>query len=316
MANPVMTSQRAKPDSGRNPWAALQITDPASSFSFVLISDRTGGARPGVFERGLQVTDLLSPSFAVQLGDMIQGYTDDVSRIEEQWRQMDEMLAATRTSLLPVPGNHDVFSTAARTIWQQRYGCTYYHFRFADCLFLCVDTQDPPEDPTPSPDVEVSWDGPADAHPADYRKYLLATHDWEGQQPARVSDEQIGYFERALEDHADARWTFVMMHMPLWQGHNPIWARFRSMLGSRPYHAFAGHVHNYRQEIIDGRSHIRLGPTGGMWVLDGPEGNFDHVALVTVTAEGPVIANIVLDGVRDIAGRPILPVATATVPLN
>ena len=72
--------------------------------------------------------------------------------------------------------------------------------------------------------------------------------------------------------------------------------------GRRPDSAFAGHVHNYRHSPIDGRSHIRLGPTGGLWLLGGPEGNFDHVTQVTLTDDGPVLANILLEGVRDIDG--------------
>ncbi|HEY5845243.1 MAG TPA: hypothetical protein VIT42_00485, partial [Microlunatus sp.] len=65
----------------------------------------------------------------------------------------------------------------------------------------------------------------------------------------------------------------------------------------------------------DGRSHIRLGPTGGLWVLGGPEGNFDHVTQVTLTHDGPVLANILLEGVRDIDGQPLSPVATRSVPI-
>lgn len=306
-----------QPAAGR-PAAGLSVADlpgPGASFSFVVISDRTGGARPGVFERGLAVTDLLAPSFAVQLGDLIQGYTDDLSQVEDQWRQVDAMFATMRTRVFPVPGNHDAYSAGAAGIWRRRYGPNYYHFCFADCLFLCLDTQDPPEDPA-GEDQVPPWTGDAHAHPADYRRYLLATHDWEGRQPARMSEEQLAYVEEALRAHRDARWTFLMMHMPLWQGESPTWQRLRRALGTRPYHAFAGHVHNYRHQIIDGRSHVRMGPTGGMWVLDGPDGNFDHVALVTVTATEPVIANIILDGVRDIGGCPIRPVATGTVPLN
>ncbi|MER7276215.1 hypothetical protein ABT369_17335 [Dactylosporangium sp. NPDC000244] len=105
------------------------------------------------------------------------------------------------------------------------------------------------------------------------------------------------------------------MHMPLWQGNHPAWARIRAALGDRPYHAFAGHVHNYKHQHIDGNSHVRLGPTGGLWVLGGPDGNFDHVTQVTVTDNGPIVANILLDGVRDIDGEPILPVATRSIPI-
>ncbi|MER7276214.1 hypothetical protein ABT369_17330 [Dactylosporangium sp. NPDC000244] len=32
--------------------------------------------------------------------------------------------------------------------------------------------------------------------------------DWEGTQPAKLSEEQLAYVEHALRDNADARWTF------------------------------------------------------------------------------------------------------------
>jgi hypothetical protein len=80
------------------------------------------------------------------------------------------------------------------------------------------------------------------------------------------------------------------------------WAQIVEAFGGRPYTAMSGHVHNYQRRVIDGRDHIRLGPTGGLWVTSGDEGNFDHVMLVTVTAGGPVIANVVLDGVLGAEG--------------
>jgi hypothetical protein len=102
----------------------------------------------------------------------------------------------------------------------------------------------------------------------------------------------------------------------MWQGgHHPGWERLRRALGDRPYTAFAGHVHNYQRRTQDGRDHIRLGPTGGLWVLGGPEGNFDHVTLVTMSDTEPVITNITLNGFRDADGQPVLPVTLATVPV-
>lgn len=73
--------------------------------------------------------------------------------------------------------------------------------------------------------------------------------------------------------------------------------RIRHARGARPYAAFGGHVHNYRRTVIGGREHIRLGPTGGAWVVGGNEGSFDHLAWVTMTDEDLTIANIVLEGV-------------------
>lgn len=305
-------------DSRANPWTGLDLDARQSWFDFVLISDRTGGARPGVFERGLACTDLLAPTFAIQLGDLIEGYTNDPTEIERQWSELDTMVSQLRTPLFHVPGNHDVSTEAMAQIWEQRYGRRYFHFRFADVLFLVVDTQDPPFDLTPEALAGLSdFEDRVRRDPVTLRRILEGYFDWEGTQPANLSDEQLDYFETVLRDHADARWTFVCMHMPIWQGgEHPAWQRLRRALGDRPYTTFAGHVHNYQRRVIDGRDHIRLGPTGGLWVLSGPDGNFDHVSLVTMTDTEPVITSVTLNGFRDADGQPILPITLATVPVD
>jgi 3',5'-cyclic AMP phosphodiesterase CpdA len=304
-------------DGSANPWTQLPEAATHDRFSFVLISDRTGGARPGVFERGLACTDLLAPTFAVQLGDLIEGYTDDPAELDRQWSEIDGMIGELRTPLFHVPGNHDVSTPTMATLWDQRYGRRYYHFRYDDVLFLVVDTQDPPFDLAPEALAGLrDFEERVRREPVTQRRIIENYFDWEGAPPANVSEEQHEYHERVLRDHADARWTFVCMHMPMWQGgHHPGWERLRRALGDRPYTAFAGHVHNYQRRTQDGRDHIRLGPTGGLWVLGGPEGNFDHVTLVTMTDTEPVITNITLNGFRDADGQPVLPVTLATVPV-
>ncbi|MFN8027449.1 MAG: metallophosphoesterase [Acidimicrobiia bacterium] len=302
---------------GATPWTKLPDAARQGWFNFVLVGDRTGGARPGVFERGLACADLLAPTFAIQLGDLIEGYTDDAAELDQQWSEMDSMLGELRTPLFHVPGNHDVSTPEMAAVWDARYGCRYYHFRYDDVLFLVVDTQDPPFDLPPEALAGLrAFDVQIQKEPARMRRLAEQYFDWEGKAPANVSDEQHEYFERVLAEHADARWTFVCMHMPMWQGEHPAWDRLRAALGDRPYTAFAGHVHNYQRRVIDDRDHIRLGPTGGLWVLGGPDGNFDHVTLVTMTDTEPVITGITLNGVRDSDGQPILPVTLMTVPVT
>ena len=95
-------------------------------------------------------------------------------------------------------------------------------------------------------------------------------------------------------------------------GH-PALDRLRALLADRPYTVFAGHVHNYRREVIGGRDHIRLGPTGGAWVRTGNRGNFDHVSLVRVGRGAPTTANVVLDGVLGVDGGVYPPNEPSTV---
>ncbi len=52
---------------------------------------------------------------------------------------------------------------------------------------------------------------------------------------------------------------------------------------------------------IDGHEYITMGPVGASLHHDGP-GNVDHVTWVTMTGDGPQIANIALKGVFDRKG--------------
>jgi hypothetical protein len=213
---------------GANPWTSLDIEEVGRRFTFTLVSDRTGGARPGVFQRALACTDLLAPSFAIQLGDLIEGYTDDGAELSVQWDEIDEMLAELRTPMFHLPGNHDVSTPVMEDVWTARYGRRYHHFRFHDVLFCLLDTQDPPF--ALGPDVLGmlrDLEAQIQRDPAGMRAKAEAAIDWNGLQPATVSEEQQDYFARVLRDHADARWTILCMHMPIWQGDSPEWQRIR-----------------------------------------------------------------------------------------
>lgn len=277
------------PVEGARPWRAAEALDPPPrDFTFALLSDRTDRARPGVFERAVEVVNWLHPDFVIQIGDSIEGYTTDDSELAAQWKELDGILAGLERPLFRVVGNHDVSNEVMRDEWLRRHGLLYYHFRYADVLFLVLDTSDPPQPHATDPEPE----GPAEA-----RAY------WDSTLRADISDDQAHYFERVLAEHSDVRWTFVCMHIPAWQGDgHPALDRLYGALGERPYTMFGGHVHNYQHRIVRGRDHIRLGTTGGAWVLGGEEGNFDHVTLVRMTPAGPRIANLVLDGVLGIEG--------------
>ena len=81
---------------------------------------------------------------------------------------------------------------------------------------------------------------------------------------------------------------------------NPDWLLVEEWLEGRPHTVFAGHLHRYNLDRKHGHDRITLATTGGGSALRGLEyGEFDHVAWVTMTQEGPVIANLMLDGIHD-----------------
>jgi hypothetical protein len=78
------------------------------------------------------------------------------------------------------------------------------------------------------------------------------------------------------------------------------WSKIEDVLTDRPHTVFAGHFHSYAKYEKHGRRYIRLATTGGRSDLSGiTGGKFDHILWVTMTDQGPRIANLMLDGIHD-----------------
>ena len=66
-------------------------------FQFVVVGDRTGGHRPGVFSRALDKINALQPEFVVSVGDLIEGYSDDEGLIRQQWQALKSRSASVNS---------------------------------------------------------------------------------------------------------------------------------------------------------------------------------------------------------------------------
>jgi hypothetical protein len=78
------------------------------------------------------------------------------------------------------------------------------------------------------------------------------------------------------------------------------WPKVEKALGDRKYTVFAGHIHHYAKYIRNNRSYYMLGTTGGGSQLRGTSfGEFDHATWVTMTDQGPQLANLRLDGILE-----------------
>ena len=92
------------------------------------------------------------------------------------------------------------------------------------------------------------------------------------------------------------------MHSPPWAQSDPgNFTRIESLLAERPYTMFAGHTHTYNYTQRNGRDYITMGMTGAG--VPGKEvGHMDHLAWVTMTDEGPLISQLILNGILDKRG--------------
>jgi hypothetical protein len=260
------------------PWTDLALTSSAEDFQFVIVSDRTGGHRPGVFEAAIEKINLLQPDFVVSVGDLIEGYTEDHAVLTREWDEIEGFVGRLQMPFFYAAGNHDYSNETMSRLWRDRFGPSYYHFRHRDVLFLVLNSEiissvSNPGTPVPGPDQQ---------------------------------SRQLEYVERVLAEHADARHTFVVIHQPLWDAKkiHPDWLRIEVWLGARPYTVFAGHHHRYTAMRRHDRRFVTLASTGGTSRLRGIDhGEFDHVMWVSMTDEGPVFANLMLDGIQDVDVR-------------
>jgi hypothetical protein len=269
--NPIRSELQIEVES-RNPWTNLKINNDDGTFHFVVVSDRTGGHRARIFSLAVQQINLLQPAFVVSVGDLIEGYTKDAGKLAEQWKEFQGYTCKLQMPFFYVPGNHDVANPAQTREWSERFGRRYYHFIYRDVLFLAVASDDPAE-----------------------------SDDKGKNQMGKLSPEQIEYFRGVLKENGGVRWTVVCVHKPLWTQDNLAsngWLDLEKLLDGRNYTVFAGHIHRYQKFVRQGMNYYQLATTGGGSKLRGvPYGEFDHVAWVTMRKEGPVIANVMLDGI-------------------
>ena len=54
----------------------------------------------------------------INVGDMIEGYSDDKAELNAEWDEVDAMLNELEDAVLPTPGNHDIANDVAQQVWR------------------------------------------------------------------------------------------------------------------------------------------------------------------------------------------------------
>lgn len=248
-------------DTSKSPWTNLRFNNDPQNFQFALISDRTGGNRPGIFEEGIKKLNLMQPEFVLNIGDLLPGYTTDTSIIRRDWEEVNGIIAKLTMPFFYLPGNHDITNSTMGKVWEERFGSRYYSFVYKNCLFVVLDTND--------------------------------------DRDFNLSVKQKSYVLNAISSHSQVRWTFLLMHHPIWKYNTD--GRFQEIeekLKGRNYTVFAGHEHHYQQTKRNESNYIILSTTGAGNNLRGNYfGEFDHISWISMTGNGPVVANLRLDGI-------------------
>jgi serine/threonine-protein phosphatase CPPED1 len=250
-----------------NPWSNLKLNNDSKTFRFAIVSDRTGGARDGIFERAVDQLNVLQPEFVVSVGDFIEGYTEELEEIGKQWKEFNGFVNKLEMPFFYLPGNHDISNPVMEARWREQFGRRWYHFKYKDVLFLLLDTEESPAK----------------------------------KSPGKFGPDQVAEVKKVLEDNRDVRWTLVFMHRPIWHSKDAAklgWLPVEEALKGRRCTVFAGHEHKYQRELRNGIRFYTLATTGGSSKLRGLQfGEFDHIVWVTMKSDGPVLANLMMDGI-------------------
>ena len=255
-------------------------------FTFVVVSDRTGGHKKEAWAAAIRQVNLLRPDFVMSVGDLIEGYTEDAATLTAQWEEFEALTKKFDAPFFYCPGNHDVAndkqlaSNVMRNIFLERHGVggkTYYSFGYRGCHFIVLDSSG-----------------------------LI-------QRPG-LAEEQLAWVAKDLAAAKDARHVFVFYHHPLWR-HEKISARLHKLLPPDKTTIFHGHRHSLWFQRPAGIPSYTLGPTAAQGsgrrldvdpMRDRAVGLFRMFVHVNVDAGKPTVAFIPLNEV--------LPASYASLP--
>ena len=255
----------------RNPWTKLALNKGPDAFRFAVVSDRTGGHRPGVFSRAVRMINLLQPEFVMSVGDLIEGYSEDPGQWALEWSEFESKVDRLQMPFFFCTGNHDMSNLPMSENWKRKFGRSYYSFRYRNVLFVILNSEEP------RPKEVIYHFGP------EQQEWLRQTLR-QRRRPLDVRLLPQAGLARGMGDPVAQGWTAIEDALAA---------------GDRRYTVFVGHEHNYAKFVRHGRDYFMLATTGGGSKMRGVEyGEFDHVAWVTMKENAPVIANVLLDGVQ------------------
>ncbi len=289
-------------ESNPNPWTHERFDAGPNKFTFAIHSDLTGGERPDIFATAMAQLALLRPEFIISVGDLIEGGDVDADQLAFEWDAYDARVQDARAPLFYVGGNHDLSTVLSQQVWKDRLGPSYYHFRYKDVLFLVLDTED--NAPERIDQVAQARANAVEIYKAEGREAFEASEyaTMPERSSGAISAAQSNYFQMAIAENANVRWTFVFLHKPAWERESEEhFAEIEASLADRPYTVFNGHEHVYKYRERLGRDYIQLATTGGEQFPDAGLSE-DYVTLVTVSEDGVDIANLMLAGIRDKTG--------------
>ena len=224
---------------------------------FAILGDRTGGHVPGIYGRIVAEIERLQPEFVMNVGDMIEGYTEDKDVLLREWQEYDSIVAPLSMPLYYTPGNHDITTDGMLKMYRKFAGEPYYSFDHRGLHFIILDNS-----------------------------------RWEASE--ELPGKQIKWLIDDFEKNREAARTLVFFHKPFWNESIALGKpdTLHSLFVTYGVDAvFTGHYHAYFSAMYDSIKYTSIGSSGGD-ASKQPEDILYHYAWVTVSDTGIAIAPI------------------------
>lgn len=210
--------------------------------TFAVVGDSYGGDE--IYQKIIEEVNGSGSQFLVHLGDMTpHGYADE-------WASFEKMKSELKAPFYPVPGNHDVY--AGRDLYQKQTGRLYYSFNQAGAHLVVLDNA-----------------------------------------RGAVSEEQMNWLSRDLAKNR-GKTSFLFLHQaPKFTASSHTMSgdaeqgeqaeQLLALARENGVNAlFAGHIHGFGEEDLDGVKLYVSGGGGSTLYLPDFLGGFYHWLLVKV----------------------------------
>lgn len=244
---------------------AQEPASTASPFRFAVFGDSRPGNREysPILQAIATEIGTLGVPFVLGTGDYIEGSSNQTT-VRRQWEGFFTALAPLQaqqaTPVALATGNHDIRGIRRNAeIFLEHFKRLYFSFDYEGCHFIILDT--------------------------------------EGLgQEGRITGTQLQWLKQDLAAKADAKFTFVALHRPLF----PVALHVGSSLDQYPKErdalhtlfvqqgvdaVFAGHEHLYNYQKRDGVLYFITGGAGAPLYATPDRGGFHHYLLVTVSED-------------------------------
>ncbi|HOP06719.1 MAG TPA: metallophosphoesterase [candidate division Zixibacteria bacterium] len=217
---------------------------------FAVLGDRTNTANDSAY--GLAVTEIerLKPDFVMTVGDHIEGYTEDSTRIITEWEEYLKVIEPLTMPIHFAPGNHDITTRPMEPFFRRFAAEPYYSFDYEGRHFVILDN-------TPG------GGGPAEP----------------------IDEKQMAWLENDLSSQTPETQILVFYHKPNWYETVTLGkpdAMHDLFVKYGVDAVFTGHYHVYFTAVLDGIKYTSVGSSGGN-MSPGPTGIGYHFCWVTVS---------------------------------